>query len=302
MKFVSMFCLLLSMSLTALAQDEDVLRPRGSNSSNARRGSSSSSSSSTPIIFGIEGGINYNMFSQTLAWAIPVANSNVALYESGSGISPLFGAFVDFGVTQNLGIQVKLAYDQKKFGNSKSAIRDCQIEDPITGIISLTDANVTGEYSQTMTYIDITPQLRWNVTPELFFLVGPTAHFQLDNGSATFTETISSDGQCFYSPNTPQQSKTISASTDSLATNAPRIGMQLDLGYKLALSPSVYLVPKIGYQYMFTKLAEDVPITGNPLTDNLDYTKFYTLGTIPYSTTNAALHSLQFTLGLWFQL
>lgn len=292
MKIASMFLLVVCLSLTASAQDEDVLRPRGSNSSNARRGSSSSSSS-TPIIFGIEAGVNYNMFSQTMSGLVP--DSRFALNQSGSGISPFVGAFVDIEVARNLGVQIKLAYDQKKFSNSKDAIRDCGVVDQLTGITTVVDANITGEYTNTISYIDLTPQLRWNITPELVFLIGPTAHFQLGNGSGTYTETVSSDGQCFYNPGTPQQSKTITATVDSLATIAPRFGIQLDLGYKIPLSNSISLVPKVGYQYMFTKIANDGILQ--------DDSKALSTGVSPdVSITDRTLHSLQFTLGLWFQL
>ncbi len=292
MKIASMFLLVVCLSLTASAQDEDVLRPRGSNSSNARRGSSSSSSS-TPIIFGIEAGVNYNMFSQTMSGLVP--DSRFALNQSGSGISPFVGAFVDIEVARNLGVQIKLAYDQKKFSNSKDAIRDCGVVDQLTGITTVVDANITGEYTNTISYIDLTPQLRWNITPELVFLIGPTAHFQLGNGSGTYTETVSSDGQCFYNPGTPQQSKTITATVDSLATIAPRFGIQLDLGYKIPLSNSISLVPKVGYQYMFTKIANDGILQ--------DDSKALSTGVSPdVSITDITLHSLQFTLGLWFQL
>ncbi len=292
MKIVSLFLLVLCMSLSASAQDEDVLRPKGSNSSNARRGSSSSSSS-TPIIFGIEAGLNFNMFSQTMSGLVP--DSRFALNQSGTGISPFLGVFMDFEVSRNLGVQIKLAYDQKKFGNSKDAIRDCGVVDQLTGITTVVDANITGEYTNTISYIDLTPQLRWNITPELVFLIGPTAHFQLGNGSGTYTETVSSDGQCFYNPGTPQQSKTITATVDSLNANAPRFGIQLDLGYKFPLSNSISLVPKVGYQYLFTKISD-----GGTFQDD---SKFLSTGVAPIvNISNAVLNSLQFTLGLWFQL
>lgn len=284
MKIVSLFLLVLCMSLSASAQDEDVLRPKGSNSSNARRGSSSSSSS-TPIIFGIEAGLNYNMFSQTMSGLLP--DSRFAMLASGNGISPLVGAFVDIEVAHNLGLQIKLAYDQKKFGNTGDAIMDC----PTLGTGAIADANVTGEYTNTITYIDLTPQLRWNITPELFLLVGPTAHFQLGNGTGTFTETITSDGPCLFQSN---QSKTYTVPIDSLGTIAPRFGAQIDLGYKFNLSPTMFLVPKVGYQYMFTKIADDEA--------SFDSTREPSLGLVPITLTNKTLHSLQFTLGLWFQL
>ncbi len=284
MKIVSLFLLVLCMSLSASAQDEDVLRPRGSNSSNARRGSSSSSSS-TPIIFGIEAGLNFNMFSQTMSGLVP--DSRFAMLASGNGISPLVGAFVDIEVAHNLGLQIKLAYDQKKFGSTGDAIIDC----PTLGTGAIVDANITGENTSTITYIDLTPQLRWNITPELFLLVGPTAHFQLGNATGTFTETITSDGSCLFQSN---QSKTSAVTIDSLSTIAPRFGAQIDLGYKFILSPSMFLVPKVGYQYMFTKFADDV--------SGFDNSREPSLGLVPITATNKTLHSLQFTLGLWFQL
>jgi len=211
---------------------------------------------------------------------------------SGNGISPLVGAFVDIGIADNIGLQFKLAYDQKKFGNTKDAIIDCQV----VGAGNIVDASISGEYTNTVSYIDLTPQLRWNVTPEFFVLVGPTAHFQIGNGSGTFAETITSQGECYFNFGTPQQSKTQQLNFDSLGTNAPRFGAQIDLGYKYSLSPTMFLVPKIGFQYMFTKFANDE-------SDLIDNSKSLSTGLSPIITlTDKMLHSLQFSLGLWFQL
>jgi hypothetical protein len=289
---LTIFALLSVLTCSAaFAQDEDVLRPRGGGRM-GRNSSSNSSSSSTPIMLGIEAGINYNMFSQTITGLVP--DSRFAVFGSGKGISPLVGAFIDVGLTHNLGLQVKLAYDQKKFGNTKDAIRDCRVTDPIFGTTSVVDAQITGEYTNTITYIDLTPQLRWNITPEFFLLVGPTVHFKTGNASQTFTETISSQGDCFYNIGTPQQSKQLTISSDSVSVNSPRFGAQIDVGYKFILSPSVFLVPKAGFQYMFTRLVDDE--------NGFDDSKALTLGIVPISLTDRLLHSLQFSLGLWFQL
>lgn len=283
---LTIFTVLAVLYNVGFAQDEDVLRPRGGGRQGGR--SSNSSSGSTPIMLGIEGGINYNMFSQTLTGLVP--DSRLGVFESGSGISPFFGAFIDIGVSHNLGIQVKLAYDQKKFDNSKGGLIDC----PEVGTAKIDSARVTSEYINTISYIDFTPQLRWNVTPEFFILVGPTIHFQIGNGSQTNSLTISSEDSCYFNYGLPNQTKKLEFSSDSIGTNKTRVGAQIDIGYKFSLSPSVFLVPKVGFQYMFTKLASDEA--------GVDDSKQYTTGIVPITATDKMLHSLQFSLGLWFQL
>ncbi|MBI3260284.1 MAG: outer membrane beta-barrel protein [Ignavibacteriae bacterium] len=294
---LTIFALMTVLHFSSFAQDEDVLRPHGGGRMGAS--SSNSSSSSTPIMLGIEGGINYNMFSQTMSGIVP--NSRFAVFESGSGVSPFIGAFVDIGLAHNLGLQIKLAYDQKNFSNTKDAIRTCQYIDPILGP-QVTNANVTGEFTNSITYIDITPQLRWNITPEFFILVGPTAHIKIGSASQTFTETISSDGACFYNFGLPTQSKTFQVSSDSVAVTSTRFGAQIDVGYKIPLSPSIFLVPKAGIQYMFTKLAEDeAAIDDSKAVSDPNSPTGYT-GLVPFTANDKMLHSLQFSLGLWFQL
>ena len=83
---LTLFALMVVLPFSIHAQDEDVLHPHGG----GKMGSGSSSSSSTPIILGIEGGINYNMFSQTITGLLP--NSRNEVFKSGSGFSPFFGA------------------------------------------------------------------------------------------------------------------------------------------------------------------------------------------------------------------
>ena len=289
MKIVSIVVLCILMTSNLYSQDEDVLRPRGVRNDQSRA-NSSSSSSKTPLILGIEAGLNYNMFSQTITGLVP--NSRFAVFESASGISPLVGVFLDVAIADNLGIQFKVAYDQKYIKNTKDAIIDCQIFG-VTG--SIVDAQISGEFTNTVSYIDLTPLLRWNITPELFLLVGPTVHLQIGNGSGTFTETITSSGDCYFNFGTPDSSKTSTLTFDSLGTVSPRIGAQIDLGYKIAVSPTISLVPKVGYQYMFTKLASDEVGTDN--------SRQLSTGLVsPFTATNKILNSLQFTLGLWFQL
>lgn len=279
----------------SFAQDEDVLRPHGNKAngnSKVQQNAKSISTSKSSIIIGLEGGLNFNMFSQTMNGLTP--NSRFAVFESGSGVSPFFGAFIDYGITNNIGIQFKLAYDNKKYGNSKDAIRDCQVVDQSNGTVNIVDAQVTGNYTNSISYLDITPQLRWDATPELFVLIGPTIHLQIGKSSLEFEENISSLGECYYNYGTVNQSKTTKISLESDATVSTRIGTQIDVGYKLPISKNILLVPKIGFQYMFSK--SDVDETAS------DDTKLYTTGIVPFTAINKSLNSFQFSIGIWFKL
>jgi hypothetical protein len=279
----------------SFAQSEDVLRPHGNKAignSKVQQNAKSISTSKSSIIIGVEGGLNFNMFSQTMNGLTP--NSRFAVFESGTGLSPFFGVFIDYEISNNLGFQFKLAYDNKKYSNTNDAIRDCQVVDQSNGSISIADAQVTGNYTNSVSYLDLTPQLRWDATPELFILIGPTIHLQLGKSTLEFEENISSLGECYYNYGTVNQSKTSKLSFESDATVPTRFGTQIDIGYKYPISKNILLVPKIGLQYMFSKLDADKKAS--------DDTKLYTTGIVPFTAINKSLNSLQFSIGIWFKL
>lgn len=284
--------LLLCMSIAASSQDEDVLRPKGrpdGNGSQANTRQSKSKSSKNPWSYGVEVGPNANIFSQSMSGL--QKDSRLSVFENGFGRDFFLGLCVDYKLSDNTGIQFIVAYDQKDFSNSKDAIRDAIRPDN-----SVVDASVTGNYVTRISYLTITPQYRWNITPETFLLVGPTIHLKSGNASQSFLEQINSPEDVYYSFGTPNQSKVIVANTDNLDANSTRVGLEIDFGYKYQLTPKLSLVPKVGFQYMVTAFGKDE--------EAVDDTKYYTTppfpGTVPVTATSKALHSLQFSIGIWY--
>jgi len=284
--------MLLFSSIVAYSQDEDVLRPKGrgiNEEEQYRNRRSSSKTGKNPWSYGVEVGSNLNLFSQSMSGL--QQDSRLSVFESGSGVSPFIGVFLDYALTDETGIQVKLAYDQKDFSNSKDAILDAIGED-----LSVVDAFVTGDYATSTLYLTFTPQFRWNINQDFFLLAGPTIHFKSGKATQKFTETINSPDDVYYFLGTPNQTRTFVSNADNLEINSTRVGLEFDLGYKYMFTPELTFVPKIGYQYMFTTFGKDEKID--------DFTKYHTTppfpGTVPITINSKALHSLQFSVGIWY--
>lgn len=283
--------LLLCFCIAAYSQDEDVLRPKGrpaSEGDQTNNRQSKSKSGKNPWSYGVEVGLNVNMYSESLTGL--QSNSRFSVFESGSGFSPFLGAYLDYALSDNTGIQFKMAVDQKDFGNTKDGIRDAIYDN--NGNQSVVDAYVNGDFKIKSTYITLTPQFRWNVTKDFFLLAGPTIHIKAVNSTFEFTETITAPSEVYYNYNTALQSKTSKINNDNLDINSTRVGLELDLGYKYQVTPKMTFVPKIGYQYMFTKFSNS---------ENFyDDTKALTQPLALVEAKDAMLHSLQFSIGIWY--
>lgn len=292
MKNKLILLLLLFTSIVAYSQDEDVLRPNGrdiNESERYRNRQNSSNSTKNPWSYGFDVGLNFNFFSQTMTGL--QQDSRLAVFESGTGFSQFVGVYVDYALTDETGIQLKLSIDKKDFSNSNDAIRDAIMPD-----LSVVDAFVTGEFETSASFITLTPQFRWNINQEFFLLAGPTIHIKSVNASQNFKEIINSPEDVYYNVGTPDQSKTFESNTDNLEINATRVGLQFDLGYMYKVTPELTFVPKLGFQYMATTFGQDE--------DSFDDTKYYSTppfpGTVPITANDKMLHSIQLSIGIWY--
>lgn len=275
---------------TMLHGQEDVLRPHKT-AKNDDGAVSSMTSHGAPLqwYLAIEGGLNYNMYSEPQSGLVP--NSTYNVFSTGKGTSLFVALTVGVELSKTIGVELALSYDKKKFSNTQQGIRDAIIE-PIGSIIPATvETTVEG----TATYIGITPLLRYNATEQLCFTFGPTILLTSGTPSQAYNEKIITDS-VYYFYGTPQQARSISATGDITTNVSTRFGLALGAGYKFAVSKKAFLYPKIGYQLMLSKFMDDQkftedsrPITNPQTTDGA-------------SSTNSALNSLQFSIGLLINL
>jgi len=301
MKFLTrsiILILILLLSVSIVFSQEDVLRPKG------KPGGYDYTFDRNPFIIGFEGGINYNMYNQTLAWddnyyeerGIPNHPTVFDGIESANGISLHFGMLLDVPINSTLGLQARISYDMKNYGTTSSGYDWAYWWD----IQGYTQENMDLDVDVTSSYLTFTPLLRINANDNLFFTVGPTFHFLMGDIETTWTPTVRSDRlatldqfQFWNRPGGDGQStaefKTSTADPDEQAFST-RVGIEAGVGYKIPIAKSIYLVPQGRFQYMFTKQMED--------------TGWYDLQTLEVfqTTTDKMLHSLQFALAIWFEL
>ena len=285
MRLASLIIAALLIVGTATAQ-EDVLRPNGRPGS--APATSSSSGKGLPFILGLEAGANFNFFSQTIDGTWDESPYNV--YGDGFGVSPLIGIYADISLSESFGIGVRILYDMKSFGNTQDeALLDCFIEDQ-----GYTVAPVSVEYTESVSYVTINPVLRWQETPQFFVHFGPVIQFAVDSLSNTTTFTVDESEACRFFYGTPQESTTLTTEGSAAADPSTRFGIDVGLGYRIPLSSTIDLVPRLGYQLMFTPYSQEVEF--------LDDSRANTIGFTPATATSQTLNSLQLSLSLWFNL
>lgn len=279
---------------TALAQDEDVLRPHG----RADDGTPPADGprQSTRFIIGPELGMNLNLFSSTITGGAD--RSPINAFSSGLGVSVFAGLYVEVGINRHFGIGARMLYDMKTFGNTMdSALIDCTI--PLTGGIingfTATTVPIQVKYNQSISYFTLNPLLRWSPSEEVIVHLGPVIQFAISNVTGTITRTIAESELCRFNLGQANESNVDIITVDDTASVTTRFGLDVGVGYRLALAPSIALVPRIGYQFMFSPVGEDA--------QGADSSQQLSSGTSPaYTQTNLKLTSLQASIALWFTL
>ncbi len=287
---LTVLCMVLCSAM-AFAQSEDVLRPNGRPDGGEGSATSSSSKKKLPWILGLEAGMNVNFYNGSLQGTLE--NSPYNAFQSGSGFSPFFGLYFEVPLSKSISIGMRALYDMKSFGNSvENAEQECQ--DFISGQFNV--ALLTLEYDEKINYVTLNPLVRWESTSGFFVQLGPVIQFAVDSVNSTVTRTINEDETCRFNFGTPDESRVQTIESTGEASNPTRFGVDLGVGYRMALSSTIDLVPRIGYQWMLTPYGDD--------TAGIDDSQANIPGVGPesFTYTDITLSSLQLSLSLWFHL
>lgn len=242
---------------------------------------------------GLEGGINLNTASRDVTGIL--ATSPYMVYDGGSGVSPLAGLYVELDVARTVAVGVRALYDVKSFtGQKEDVIEDCPVYDPLSGYaIGYTLASLSAVYETELTYITVQPLVRWSPVGRLFVQCGPVFQFGYGNITSTLTETMDEDENCRFAVGN-DLSTTRTEPTSNPIDPTIRFGIDAAIGYRWSLAPWLDLVPRVGYQWMFTPYA--------PAGSGFDDSSQYSAGIATYTTSPGVLRSLQASLSLWFVL
>lgn len=325
-KVILTLCLFALMQLNSNA--EDILRPYG------RAGESSNSpdyhltgfDGKSPISFGIEGGANLNFYGSTVtvnqayynklnAFLAPKGsfmyyNELMNVVESGFGVSPHIGIFIDVPINEKSGIGVRVSYDSRSFSNSKDGFSN-----PAIGGVMYGEATIpfTLDYKDTYDYAGLNLNYRYNFTDEFFMTFGVNFDFLMsDKGELTFTSNDPNypliDTYVGYIPAVqtgvgPYAMTTMITTENSTRMISSRLGLEVGANYKIEISKNFALVPYARFQFFATKPFEDeiAPVPTIYYIDGIPYNLQMETGeTWSSKQTDAYLHTLQLGLSLWF--
>ncbi len=278
---------------TIASAQEDVLRPNGRPGATPKKRSHSSGTGAIWRL-GLEAGINVNSSSRDVTGASQSSIYNT--FASASGISPLFGVYVEAELSSVIALGARFLYDMKNVSGSKTdAFRDCSILDPYTGT-TIVSAPISASFENSLSYITINPVVRVTLADRLFLHAGPVIQFAASQLESSLTQSVSESEQCRFVDADGNFTLTSITSTGSEDANpSTRFGLDAGIGYRIAITPKIDLVPRLGYQFMFTEYAsganvlDDTQAQTNPPARNV-------------SISTGSLNSLQASLSLWFSL
>lgn len=289
MKVLIVWCCAMITAPFLFAQ-EDVLRPNGrtqtsigAQSGSANAVSSSSSGRSGVFALGLEGGLGVNFFSQSLP---NVLNGNAEQFRnvlgSGNGLGGYIAGIVDYGISDNIGLQLRLGYQSGSFSNNGEI-------DSILGLYTATQQIVSTKQNwdwkvTNVSYFTTELNVRINATPELSFTVGPTLQVLVgQTPENSITQTIVSPDFMYF----VQGTKTVTSSGEFTGFTSTRLGVDIAASYKVNLTKSWALIPRLGFQYMITKMANNETAQGIGGNEIL-------------VAENRSLHTLQLGVGLLY--
>ncbi|MBI2794159.1 MAG: autotransporter outer membrane beta-barrel domain-containing protein [Ignavibacteria bacterium] len=313
MRTVCIWTALLLLASASLISQEDVLRPKGRpDVENA----SAAVSPKRPFVLGIEAGVNFNFMSQPYTSTPQIKNSPEEALKSGSGISPEFGVFADMAISSIVGIQARVAFDQKYATNTKQGIIDAfpppGVFGPSINGFAVVPMETEARYALTMNTIAAAVLARINVIEKLFVTVGPYATYAYRDVTRSDRLTwigppgtyIAIDYQGNPGVYTQIERKGYVAqnllprgASEAFTTanySNFRIGFELGAGYRIDLTKNIYLAPNLRYQWMITELN-----SGFTASDNSQPAS-QTAAKLQYD--KASLNSLALILQLGFTL
>ena len=128
---------------------------------------------------------------------------------------------------------------------------------------------------------------------ELIIQVGPVIQLAASDLAINITRSVDESEACRFLDSAGNQTTLSTFSGVDSAATGTRFGVDIGVGYRLALAPSIALVPRIGYQLMFSPIGPDVA--------DIDQSQ-PSSGTPAFTQTDRKLTSLQASLALWFTL
>ena len=292
MKVLIVWCCAMITAPFLFAQ-EDVLRPNGrtQTSIGAQSGSANASLSTSSgnygvFSLGLEGGLGVNFFSQSLP---NVLNGNPEQFRnvlgSGNGLGGYIAGIIDYGISDNIGLQLRLGYQSGSFSNNGEI-------DSILGLYTATQQIVSTKQNwdwkvTNVSYFTTELNVRINATPELSFTFGPILQVLVgQTPENSITQTIVTPDFMYFVQGT-ESVKRVTSTGEFTGFTSARLGVDIAASYKVNLAKAWALIPRLGFQYMITKMANNETAQGIGGNEIL-------------LAENRALHTLQVGVGLMY--
>lgn len=188
----------------------------------------------------------------------PTIDGPTTLYESGSGLAPLFSASIGYEFNRTVGLLLRADVDMRGASNSGTTIDTCRVQD-VTGAVVLTPVNIDKEYSLDVTYLSLSALAKFRFD-QFFVFAGPSIAVPL---SRNFTETntvVDDASLCTYFPGNLDSSKVITGSVTGSNNTRQRVSFKLGAGYIIPLTSRMSLVPQLGYDFGLSDVLQDPEI------------------------------------------
>ena len=201
--------------------------------------------SPAPVIWwlGIEAGVNFNQHSGTF-----VTQDCRCTFSDGSGKGAILGAELSHKFSDEIGIAVKLLYDDKSASYTKDTLKLTLLQD-----YSKVPINYQRTLDTKLTYLTLNPMLELFPLWGFYLMLGPAISFRL-GASYEMTEKILDDNYIYV--DNSQNQISIENKTDIPNAQSIRLDIRVGAGYNLKLSRDVMFAPEISFGYPLTKISD----------------------------------------------
>ena len=279
--FIPLLLIFISFSLIA---QEDVLRPNG------KPGVDYSKFEKSSFILGVRTGMNYNMFSQDMAYVDYILpNTPYKVFESGGGLSLYLGFLADVSLNEEWGLQFAVDFDNVYFANEDDGLVECT---DIDGWLITNAAKAEMEYNYSGLMFDFSILARYNINKNFSILFGPIIRMPIGDFENEFTLTSKEDG-CYA--DVINQRKSVTYESDVEFDS--QLGVDFGMLYKIPLSKKMWLVPELHFNYFLNKTNEDILVYDYDRSQQITYGE---AADVQFS--DAFLHSLKLGVAIWFEI
>ncbi|HZV12975.1 MAG TPA: outer membrane beta-barrel protein, partial [Candidatus Kapabacteria bacterium] len=193
---------------------------------------------------GVEAGLNINQQSGTFQ------SDCGCEFSSGTGNGIVISGIGEMFLSPKVELMGKISYRFKTMDANNATDTNETVFDPVSHTIIEQPAGLNQQAKATVTYIAVTPMIRYNMFKGLFIAAGPSIGLAMSS-DLLVQESFTQSGYSFQGGATTESTQP-EASIQNL--DAFYFALNAELGYAIPLSETLFFVPSVSIDFPLTSV------------------------------------------------